>query len=115
MSVLQPKKQCGRRADCYLCNGKLGAKHTHPVSWSTETKKFLSDVSDETAEADCVNVCVCKACFTDIRRGMQNSSEQAYCQRWEKSRCKVICCIPGCSEDGQVSKHSFSWADIRVC
>ena len=78
MSILQPKKQCGGRADCYLCSRKLGTRHTHLVTWSADTKKFLSD---ESVQVDCVNnVCVCIACSTDIRKGTwkQNAKKQAY-------------------------------------
>ena len=75
MSILQPKKQCGGRAVCYLCSRKLG---TRLVTWSADTKKFLSD---ESVQVDYVNnVCVCihVACSTDIRRSMQNAKKQAY-------------------------------------
>ena len=75
MSILQPKKQCGGRADCYLCSRKLGTRHTHLVTWSADTKKFLSD---ESVQVDYVNnVCVCISCSTDIR-SMQNAKKQAY-------------------------------------
>ena len=113
MSILQPKKPCGGRAECYLCSGKLDTRHTHPATWSADTNKFLSD---ESMQVDYVNnVCVCKACFTDIRRGMQNAKEQTYCPRWGKSKIKVKRCIPTCSEDDKAIKHSFSWEDIRTC
>ena len=113
MSILQPKKLYGGRAECYLCSGKLGTRHTHPVTWSADTKKFLCD------ESVC-RLIMSKACLTDIRRGTQkwlNAKEQTYCPRCGKSKAKDKCCIPtmSCSEDDKVIKHSFSWEDIRKC